>query len=363
MTHTIFQKFMVAMIQVLIAPLWLLDYSAGLLSKNKLDKLMAGLGLAGLLVFMLFLVPHRYGIKSVSDKYSKVSLLHTGIVSEIYGTTLTSQSQPIDPNVMGSSQKVAKNPVLVNKIAFPFITAKAHLVIDNKTGKVFSQHNANMAFAPASTTKLMTSLVAMDLYKEKDVVMATERCAAIDSTKLWLPVDTEYYVKDLIFGLLINSAGDAGCILANSKVDQDDFVGFMNKKAAELGLKNTNFTNPVGLDGANGSNYSTVWDLYTLSNKIMENNVLRNIVKIKNHTFTDISGDVTVNLENTNKLLWDVPETIGIKTGRTSGAGEVLIYRYDDGEKDITIIVMSSEDRFSDTQELLKWTLSSYKWM
>jgi D-alanyl-D-alanine carboxypeptidase len=203
----------------------------------------------------------------------------------------------------------------------------------------------------------------MDLYKENDVIDASEKCAATDSTKLWLPVGSSYYVKDLMYGLLINSAGDVGCMLANSKISQEDFVDLMNSKADEIGLENTNFTNPVGLDGANGSNYSTVWDLYKLSNQIMKNNILRNIVRTKTHTFTDVTGELDVNLENTNKLLWDIPETVGIKTGRTSGAGEVLIYRYDDGEKDITIIVMSSDDRFSDTTELLKWTLSSYKWM
>jgi len=232
-----------------------------------------------------------------------------------------------------------------------------------KTKKVFSENNSEIPFAPASTTKLMTALVAIDLYKENDVVTATKECAATESTKLWLPPGTSYEVKDLMYGLLVNSAGDAGCVLATSKVNQEEFVDLMNKKAKEIGLENTNFTNPVGLDGVDGSNYSTVSDLYTLSNQVMKNNILRNIVRTKTYTFSDLEGDLTVNLENTNKLLWEIPETIGVKTGRTSGAGEVLIYRYEDGEKDLTIIVMSSEDRFADTKELLKWTLSSYKWM
>jgi len=344
-------------------PLWLLDYLSGLLSKSKRVKTAVIGAIVVVFGFMLFIVPSRDSALRNNSLSSKLALLHTGIVSEIYGTQVEIPSSPTNSNVLGSSKAAVKTPVLVNKKAFPFISAKAHLIVDNNSGKIISENNNGITFAPASTTKLMTSLVAIDLYKENDVVTASEECAAIDSTKLWLPAGTSYYVKDIMYGLLVNSAGDAGCILATSKISRSQFVDLMNEKAKKLGLNNTHFTNPVGLDGVDGSNYSSVWDLYLLSNQVMENNILRNIVRTKYYTFSDTTGEITVNLENTNKLLWEIPETIGIKTGRTSGAGEVLIYRYDDGEKDITIVVMSSEDRFSDTKELLKWTLSSYKWM
>ena len=309
----------------------------------------------------IFYLPFKNNRTGNSYTFQR-SLMHTGIVSEIYGVPLAPNNSGSN-NVLGSKDRIAKKPELVNKRAFPFITAKAHLVIDNKSKKIFSEHNTNVTFAPASTTKLITALVATELYSEDEILTATETCAAVESTKLWLPAGAQFRVKDLVYSLLINSAGDAGCILASSKVSQREFVDLMNAKAKELGLENTNFTNPVGLDGENGSNYSSVWDLYVLSNHVMENNILRSIVKTRNYSFTDVSGELNVNLENTNKLLWDIPETIGVKTGRTTGAGEVLIYRYDDGEKDITIIVMSSDDRFLDTKDLLKWTLSSYKWM
>ncbi|MFC1756301.1 D-alanyl-D-alanine carboxypeptidase family protein [Patescibacteria group bacterium] len=363
MTYTIFQKFIVLIIRLFIAPLWFLDTLAGYTSKNKVAGTIFNLSLLFFLT-TLIIVPFKDREYTGSFK-NRSSLLHTGIVSEIYGVPLAPEDVSSSANVLGSSSNTGKvkNPVLVNKRAFPFITAKAHLVIDNKSKKIFSEHNTSVTFAPASTTKLITALVSTELYSENEILTATDECAAVESTKLWLPVGSQYTVKDLVYSLLINSAGDAGCILASSKVSQEDFIELMNKKAKELGLEDTNFTNPVGLDGVDGSNYSSVWDLYLLSNKIMENNMLRGIVKTRTYSFTDISEELNVNLENTNKLLWDIPETVGVKTGRTTGAGEVLIYRYDDGEKDITIIVMSSEDRFLDTQDLLKWTLSSYKWM
>lgn len=361
MTYTIFQKFLVFIIRLFIAPLWFLDVLGQITSRKKYLKVGAILFIVvlGVLIFW----PNRNRHNNSASLGSKVAVLHTGIISEIYGVPLVSQVGTQNSNVLGTTQTSSARPVLINKKAFPYISAKAHLVIDNNTKKIFSEHNTDITFAPASTTKLMTALVAIDLYKENDVVVATEQCAAVESTKLWLPPGTRYEVKDLMYGLLVNSAGDAGCILATSKVDQEEFVKLMNDKAKKIGLKSTNFTNPVGLDGANGANYSTVSDLYMLSNQVLKNNILRNVVKTKAYTFYDLDGEITVNLENTNKLLWEIPETIGVKTGRTSGAGEVLIYRYDDGEKDLTIIVMSSEDRFADTKELLKWTLSSYKWM
>ena len=343
--------------------MWFLDTLAGYTSKNKVAGALFNLSLLFFVTTLIF-TPFIGRVPTTSNT-RRMSLFHTGVVSEIYGVPRAPDAVPTVGNadVLGARGSANKNPVLVNKRAFPFITAKAHLVIDNKSKKIFSEHNTNITFAPASTTKLITALVSTELYSENEILTATDTCAAVESTKLWLPVGSQYTVKDLVYSLLINSAGDAGCILATSKVSQQEFVELMNKKAKELGLENTNFTNPIGLDGVDGSNYSSVWDLYVLSNKIMENNMLRGIVRTRTYSFTDVLGELNVNLENTNKLLWDIPETVGIKTGRTTGAGEVLIYRYDDGEKDITIIVMSSEDRFLDTQDLLKWTLSSYKWM
>ena len=361
MTYTIFQKFIVFIIRLFIAPLWFLDIFAGYTGKNKIAKILFNVSVV-ILVSLIFYLPFRKDM-AVGSYSSRFSLFHTGIVSEIYGVPQTPDNNYAGNNILGFNERSVKRPALINKRAFPRVTAKAHLVIDNKSKKVFSEHNTNITFAPASTTKLMTALVATELYAEDEILVATELCSAIESTKLWLPAGAQFSVKNLVYSLLINSAGDAGCILASSKVSQQEFVELMNKKAKELGLENTNFTNPVGLDGENGSNYSSVWDLYLLSNQIMKNNMLRSIVKTRNYSFTDTTGEFPVNLENTNKLLWDIPETVGVKTGRTSGAGEVLIYRYDDGEKDITIIVMSSDDRFSDTKDLLRWTLSSYKWM
>jgi D-alanyl-D-alanine carboxypeptidase len=358
-TLTILQKMQVWLVRAFIAPLWMLDLWAAATYQKKILKGAVILSFIVLLGLVLY-VP--ISITSLPDNYRKqISLLHTGIIDEIYGTSVRYE-ELTNSAVMGAADRAVKRPVLVHKSAFPYITAKSHLIVDNGSGTVLSEHSMNTTFAPASTTKLMSALVVRDIYDLDDFVAISEDCAQINSSKLWLPVDSRYTVKDMLYSLLVNSAGDAGCALATSKLNMTDFVNLMNEKAAALHMSNTNFTNPVGLDGEDGSHYSSAWDLYLLSQKVMEDPILRRIVRTKNYNFTDQEGDISVKLDNTNKLLWEIPGTIGIKTGTTSGAGEVLIYRYKDNDKDFTVIVMLSEDRFLDTKNLVNWVTSNYEW-
>jgi len=359
-TLSILQKLQILLIRGIIAPVWALDLAA----KHTFQKTYARVFVNLLLLFFTGILIY-YPLKgsSLSEGYrKKVALWHTGFVTQIYGVPGAVEVGG-QAAVLGSAEASKKIPVLVSKSAFPYISAKGHLIIDNKTNKILSEHNINRTFAPASTTKLMTALVAADLYGESEIVEISPMCSEVESTKLWMPVGSKYTVKNLLYSLLVSSAGDAGCALASSKLALPAFVELMNVKAAQVGMSNTTFTNPIGLDGADGSHYSSVWDLYLLSKKAMEDPLIREIVRTRNHSFKDITGELDIDISNTNQLMWDIPETIGVKTGRTSGAGEVLIYRYGDKDKDFTIIVMSSEDRFLDTRNLINWTLSSYEWM
>ena len=162
--------------------------------------------------------------------------------------------------------------------------------------------------------------------------------------------------------MLIGSAGDAACTLANGKVSEDEFITLMNNKAVQLGLNSTHFSNAVGLDGADGSNYSTAEDLYKLASKAVDNGIIKDIVKTKNYEIKSLNSDFDARILNTNRLLDEIPQSVGIKTGTTAGAGEVLIYEYKDSTKDLFIIVMGSQDRFADTKTLLNWSLNSFSW-
>jgi len=253
-------------------------------------------------------------------------------------------------------------PILAQKILIPQVTAKSFFIMDRGNSKVLYEYNSDLRLAPASTTKLMTALVALDIYDLNEIVEVPEFCTTIDSTKIWLPQGFKFKVRDLVYSMLIGSAGDSACVLASGKVPYDKFVNLMNRKAFLIGLGSTHFSNPIGLDGLDGENYSTSKDLYTLSQKVMDNGILSEIVKTKEYTFVDANNSYSTRVVSTNQLLWDIPNTVGVKTGTTQSAGEVLIYAYLDSQKRLNIVVMGSQDRFSDTKKLLNWALNSYSW-
>ncbi len=244
----------------------------------------------------------------------------------------------------------------------PNVSSVAAAVYDKNSGKILYSKSPDERLAPASTTKLMTALVALELYAPDDVVTVPYFCTNIDSTKAWLPAEEKFKAYDLITTMLVGSAGDAACTLATSKISYSEFVDKMNEKAKVLGMKNTNFVNPIGLDGFKGVHYSTVSDLYALALASLSNDVVKETVATKEFTVKSLSSDFTYKVTNTNRFLWEIPGTVGIKTGTTVGAGEVLMYDWKDDAKDLVIIVMGSQDRFGDTKKLLDWSLKNYAW-
>ncbi len=246
-------------------------------------------------------------------------------------------------------RKFAENPL-------PYLTAESAIAVDVRTGKVLFEHNPDTPFPPASTTKVMTFLTAQNLYDPTEKITISSECTTLDSQRAGFYPQEQVVIKDLYYALLINSAGDAACALASKDAN---FVQKMNQNAQILGLQNTRFSNAVGFDNYDGQ-VSTARDLSSLGIVAMKSELVREIVKTK--TFEAVSSGVPHALTNTNKLLWEIPETIGLKTGTTDGAGEVLIYMYENNDKTIAVVVMRSSDRFGDTKRILEWILNSYSW-
>lgn len=262
--------------------------------------------------------------------------------------------------VLGASASENLGPFLLKTIEKPNISATAALVVDVVSGKVLYDFNTEERLAPASTTKLMTAVIALDIYSPDEVLTVSGMCTNVEGQKAGLYVGMKISVKDLVNVLLINSSGDAACVLSGGATSYIDFVNLMNLKAQKIDMKDTHFTNAIGLDGENGTHYSTAADLYKLARYAVKNKAIKDIVRTKEYSLTDSAKNFEIRVFNTNKLLWEIPETVGIKTGTTQSAGEVLIYEYKLAKKDLIIIVMRSVDRFSDTKALLNWTLESY---
>lgn len=241
------------------------------------------------------------------------------------------------------------------------ITARSAYVQDIDTGTVLFERNSERILLPASTTKLMTALVALE---ENDVntVFTVPVLPKVFGLKHVFQPGLQITVGDLVKAALIQSSNDAAYILAlNSQRGFDGFVSRMNEKALELHLKNTQYQNPAGFD--EGSQRSSAHDLVILSKEFMQNDFLSSVVATKEAVITDISGEFKHYLASTHQLLGTDPTVVGIKTGTTDGAAQVLITQFNRDGHRIVIVVMGSEDRYLETTRLIDWVLDAYEWV
>ncbi len=242
----------------------------------------------------------------------------------------------------------APYPTINSKTIYPQISAKAAIVIDDDSKVVLFSKNSDQILPMASTTKIMTALIALQAYKPNDVLIADG--ANISGVTIGLKKDERMFFKDLLYGMLLPSGNDVAYTLStNYPGGEKEFINEMNQKAKELKLNNTHFEDPIGLSE---NNYTTALDLSRLASIAIKNPVFREVVSTKNKTIKDRSGLTEYKLTNLNKLLGQNGVN-GIKTGFTDEAGEVLVTSRKDNNHTTIIVVMKSEDRFADTKEML----------
>jgi D-alanyl-D-alanine carboxypeptidase len=251
-------------------------------------------------------------------------------------------------------------PVLGENNRYPILSAQGALATDINSGVSLYEKNSDQALLPASTTKIVTALVALDYYN-LDQILKVGSGISVDGQKMGLFKGEELRVEDLLYGLLVYSANDAAIVLAqNYNGGYSAFIDAMNAKAKELSMTNTYFDNPVGLDGL--YQRSTAKDLVRASEVAVRNPEFAKIVGTKQITVKDTSGKLSYNLRNINELLGTVPGVLGVKTGWTQNARENLVtYVERDGHK-IMIAVLGSQDRFGETKELIDWIFANYTW-
>lgn len=241
----------------------------------------------------------------------------------------------------------------------PEFTAHSAVITDAATGTVLFAKNADLKHLPASTTKLMTALVALEKCSPNKIITVGPQDT--EGSKMGLTEGDQVSVENLLYGLLIPSGNDAANVLANSCADSySDFIVQMNNKASDLGMVNTHFVNPIGFD--NDFQYSTALDLARLAKVAVTNPLIAKIVDTKSTVITDITGKKTYYLENVNKLLGTVEGLVGIKTGETEGALEILISKTTRGGNSIIVVVLGSKHRFEESQQLIEWAFKNYYW-
>lgn len=241
----------------------------------------------------------------------------------------------------------------------PTLTAVSVLALDVDSGVTLFEKNPDEVLFPASTTKIVTALVALDSYQLNEVV--TIPALSVPGQKMGLVEGEQITVNNLLKGLLIFSANDAAEALAwNYLGGRVAFIDAMNGKASEFNLTNTNFTNPSGLENMN--HVSTARDLSRIAGKAMNNPIFSEIVGTKSVTITSVDGEKVHRLNNINKLIGVVDGVMGVKTGYTEHAKENLITYMERNGKRVIISLLGSDDRFGETTALIDWIYGSYDW-
>lgn len=242
------------------------------------------------------------------------------------------------------------------------LSATAVYVADTDSGSILLTKNPEELRFPASTTKLMTALVARKEYQLHDVATISAEVVNTDGTKVGLAVGEVQTVENLLKATLISSGNDAAMALAlHHPSGLAGFLSEMNQTAHELHLNSTNYTNPAGLDDM--TQQASARDLGILAREVMADPVLRSIVRTKYAFIQDQSGYRGHQLHSTHQLLGVVPGVVGIKTGTTQQAGQTLVTQLERDGRSITIVVMGSQDRYADTIAIIDWVFSRYIWV
>ncbi len=301
--------------------------------------------LALVIISTLLLFQHSVEVETVRAQYGwesarEVSLIVVPVVP-VTIQSLTNKSQiPLDP---------------------PTISAKSIYIEDLTSQTILLSTNETTQFPPASTVKLMTALVALESYTPQ-TVLTVQGSDILLSNALDFTVGEQITVEDLLKCLLISSSNEAAEILAREfPSGYQGFVDRMNAKASELGLQQTSFANPIGYDAS--TQYSSARDLHLLANHFMNAPLLKAIVKEPLLIINDITGTKQHVLKTTNQLLDKNFGAIGIKTGTTPLAGEVLISQFQFENHEIRMIMMGSTQRFEDSRLMLEWINDTLTWI
>ena len=231
----------------------------------------------------------------------------------------------------------------------PVISAEGAVVMDGDSKTVLFSKNSQLRFSPASTTKIMTALTALDTFKPEDIL--TVKTATSDGSVLGLQQGEKITFENLLYALLLPSANDAALAIAqNYPGGEAEFVNKMNENAKKYNLFNTHYQDPAGL--LDDGDYTTPLDLARLASIALKNPEFAKIVSTKSKIITDVPGANVYSLDNLNKLLGS-DGVDGVKTGYTQEAGEVLVTSKMENGHTIILVVMLSGDRFLDTERLL----------
>lgn len=235
----------------------------------------------------------------------------------------------------------------------PAVSAEAAILMDAGSGRVLYEKDAHSKRLIASTTKLMTALVAVESTPRLDKVITVRPEYQAEGSSMYLKVGEELTLRELLYGLLLASGNDAALAIAGGCAGEvETFVDWMNQWAAELEMTDTHFANPNGLDDE--EHYSTAYDMALLARAVLGNGTLREMVATRSITVAGRS------LTNHNKLLWRYEGCRGMKTGYTEAAGRTLVSCATREGQTLICVTLKDRDDWEDHAALLDYGFQSW---
>ena len=243
------------------------------------------------------------------------------------------------------------------------LNSRSCIVLDRQSKYILYGKNEKNKVKMASTTKIMTAIVVIENANLDETVEISKKAASTGGSRLGLKTGDKITINHLLYGLMLRSGNDAAVALAECTAGSiPDFAILMNNKAKELGLENTNFETPHGLDSDN--HYTTAYELALLTDYALKNSTFSQIVGTRNYTI-NING-YPKNLTNTNELLGNLNGVYGVKTGFTNGANRCLVTACKRGDIDIICVVLGADTknfRTQDSIKLIEYAFNTYTYI
>lgn len=245
----------------------------------------------------------------------------------------------------------------VSAASAPGVSAEYACVIEMKSGEVIYEKNAHTKYPMASTTKIMTALIALENSSPDDVVNVSANAAAQEGSSLYLREGDRIKMSDLLYGLMLNSGNDAAVAAAEHiSGDTQSFAELMTARAHEIGAEDTQFKNPNGLD-ADG-HYTTAYDLALIAREAMKNEVFREIVSTRTKKVTLENNGADIYLSNHNKMLKLYDGANGIKTGYTRATGRCLVSSAEREGMEFVAVTLNAPDDWRDHTNMLNYAFA-----
>jgi D-alanyl-D-alanine carboxypeptidase (penicillin-binding protein 5/6) len=283
-------------------------------------------------------------------------------LSSIYLLASSGESERYLSAELPASNLEGFDDIIMKKgdVAEPAISATAAFLMDPETGDILYEKNADQSLPMASTTKIMTAVVVLENASMNESTCISEYASAVGESSVWLEEGEFLTVEQLLYALMVQSANDAAVALAECVGGSEDaFVEMMNETASEIGLENTHFANPHGLDEQ--GHYSSARDLAITAAYAMKIPQFRSLVVADDYQIPWPGNPYPRVLENHNKLLEMYPYATGIKTGYTLGAGKCLVASAAKEENElISVILDGGESYWDQTISLMEYGFNDF---